>query len=56
MFAALLTGTMTTAAQAVGEINTRFGATGEALENLSALYIKFADVNNTDVVGADMVE
>lgn len=43
---------MTTAAQAVGEVSTRFDATGEALEDLSALYIKFADVNNTDVVGA----
>lgn len=38
-----------TAADAVGEINTRFGVTGEELEALSAQFIKFADLNNTDV-------
>ena len=38
-----------TAAEAVGEINTRFGLTGQALEDLSAQFIKFADLNNTDV-------
>lgn len=38
-----------TAADAVGEINTRFGVTGDELEALSAQFIKFADLNNTDV-------
>jgi len=38
-----------TAGAAVGEVNTRFGLTGEALEDLSAQFIKFADLNNTDV-------
>lgn len=38
-----------TAGSAVGEVNTRFGLTGEALEELSGQFIKFADLNNTDV-------
>ena len=38
-----------TAGSAVGEVNTRFGVTGDELENLSGLFIKFADLNNTDV-------
>ena len=38
-----------TAAQAVGEVNTRFGVTGQELETLSAQFVKFAKLNNTDV-------
>ena len=38
-----------TAAAAVGEVNTRFGATGESLEYLSKQFVKFADLNDTDV-------
>lgn len=38
-----------TAAQAVGEVNTRFGATGKQLEELSSAFIKFSELNNTDV-------
>lgn len=38
-----------TAGTAIGEVNTRFGLTGEALEDLSGKFIKFADLNNTDV-------
>ena len=38
-----------TAGIAVGEVNTRFGATGEELENLSRLFIEFAEINGTDV-------
>lgn len=38
-----------TAAEAVGEVNTRFGLTGDALEDLSEKFIKFADLNDTDV-------
>lgn len=38
-----------TAGTAVGEVNTRFGLTGKALEDLSGQFIKFAEINNTDV-------
>lgn len=38
-----------TAGAAIGEVNTRFGVTGEALEKLSGQFIKFADLNGTDV-------
>ena len=38
-----------TAAAAVGEVHTRFGITGDALEDLSTKFIEFADLNNTDV-------
>ena len=34
---------------AVGELNTRFGVTGQELESLSAEYIKFAKVNGVDL-------
>lgn len=37
------------AGAAIGEVNTRFGLTGEALEKLSEKFIKFADLNGTDV-------
>jgi len=37
------------AGTAVGEVNTRFGATGEELEKLSAKFLKFAQINGTDV-------
>lgn len=38
-----------TAGAAVGEVNTRFGITGDELEDLSGKFIKFAKLNNTDV-------
>ena len=38
-----------TAGEAIGEVNTRFGLTGKELETLSGKFIKFADLNNTDV-------
>ena len=38
-----------TAGSAIGEVNTRFGLTGEALEDLSGKFIKFAQLNDTDV-------
>lgn len=38
-----------TAANAVGEVNTRFGVTGEELEKLSTQFIEFAELNGTDV-------
>lgn len=37
------------AATAVGEVNTRFGVTGEELEKLSTQFIQFAEINGTDV-------
>lgn len=40
------------AATAVGEVNTRFGVTGEELETLSGKFIKFAELNGTDVNGS----
>lgn len=41
-----------TAGDAVGEVNTRFGVTGEELESLSEQYIKFADLNGLEVTPA----
>lgn len=38
-----------TAGAAIGEVNTRFGLTGTELENLSEKFVKFAQLNNTDV-------
>lgn len=38
-----------TAAQAVGEVSTRFNLTGDALEDLSTQFVQFAKLNNTDV-------
>lgn len=37
------------AGDAVGEVNTRFGLTDDALENLSTDFIKFAQLNDQDV-------
>lgn len=41
-----------TAAEAVGEVNTRFNLTGDELQSLSKKYVKFAKLNNTDVTSA----
>lgn len=38
-----------TAGTAIGEVNTRFQVTGETLEDLSKEFIKFADINGTDL-------
>ena len=35
---------------AVGEVSTRFGVTGEDLDDLSTKFLKFSDLNGTDVV------
>ena len=37
------------AGDAIGEVNTRFGLTGDALQDLSTDFIKFAQLNDTDV-------
>ena len=39
----------TTAGTAIGDVATRFDLTGEALEELSLKFIKFAELNDTDV-------
>lgn len=41
-----------TAGEAVGEVNTRFGLTGKELENLSGQFIKFAELNGTNVTAS----
>ena len=41
-----------TAGNAVGEVSTRFQLTGQALEDLSGKFIKFAKLNNTDVTSS----
>ncbi len=38
-----------TAGIAVGEVNTRFGETDEALEDLSEKFIQFSNINSTDL-------
>lgn len=41
-----------TIAQAVGQVNTRFDVTGDVLQELSTSFIKFSDLNGTDVVSS----
>lgn len=38
--------------EAIGEVNTRFGLQGDELRDLSEMYVKFAAITGTDVVGA----
>ncbi len=40
---------MDKAGTAVGEVNTRFGITGASLEDLSEQFIKFSEINGTDL-------
>lgn len=40
---------MDTVGTAVGEVNTRFGYTGEQLETLSTQFIQFAEINGVDL-------
>ena len=37
---------------AIAEINTRFGSTGDELEELAVQFLKFSKLNNTDVTGS----
>ena len=41
-----------TASRAIGEVNTRFGLTGDELGDLSAQFVRFAAINDTDVVSS----
>lgn len=41
-----------TVSNAVAETNTRFGVTGEELEKLSSSFIKFSELNDTDVTAS----
>lgn len=41
--------TFAEAGTAIGEVNTKFGLTGTELEELSGKFIKFAELNDTDV-------
>ena len=41
-----------TAGEAIGEVNTRLGLTGEELENVSEQFVKFAKINGLDVTSA----
>lgn len=38
--------------EAVGEVNTRFGLTGEELESLSSQFVQFAKINDTTVTAS----
>ena len=40
------------AGSAIGEVNTRFNVTGEELEELSVLFLQFAEISDTDVTDA----
>ena len=37
---------------AIGEVNTRFGVTGDELEELSTQFVEFAKINGTDLNGS----
>lgn len=39
-------------ATAVGEVNTRFGLTGDALEDTAEQFVKFSQINGTDVTNS----
>lgn len=41
-----------TVANSVAEVSTRFDLSGQELEDLSAAFIKFSQLNNTDVAGS----
>lgn len=41
-----------TAGAAVGAVNTRFGVTGQELEDLTSQFVMFADINDTDVTSS----
>lgn len=43
---------MSNTGTAVGEINTRFAATRDELESLTAYFLKYAEVNDTQVAGS----
>lgn len=46
-----LPSTMSDIGVAVGEVNTRFGSTGEELDDLSRKFLKFSNINGTNLNG-----
>lgn len=52
VYAASKTGSLDDTASAVGEINTRLGYTGEALEETTELFLDFADVTGGDAASS----
>ena len=46
-----LPSTMADIGTAVGEVNTRFGSTGEELDDLSRKFLKFSNINGTNLNG-----
>ena len=47
-----VTGSFDAIGSALGEVNTRFGYTGEKLETTTEDFVKFADITGTDAVSA----
>lgn len=47
-----ITGDFADIGSALGEVNTRFGYSGEALEETTRKFLKFADITGSDAVGA----
>lgn len=45
---------MATVGNAIGEVNTQFGLTGEALDSATTLMLKFADINGADVTDSSI--
>ena len=45
-------GDSTDIANAIGEVNTRYGLTGAELEKLSGQYVKFANITDSDIIGS----
>ena len=41
---------MDSIATAIGEVNTRFGLTGDALQDVSTMFVQFAQINGTDLI------
>lgn len=47
-----ITGDFSDIGSALGEVNTRFGYSGEALEETTKKFLKFADITGSDAVGS----
>lgn len=51
-YAAAKSADLSETAGAIGEINTRLGLTGESLENVTSLFLDYANITNQDVVSS----